>query len=158
MTDDKIRPLYMLDTNFFNALRDGTVLPECLIDRRLIATGIQEAELANTTEEVLRNDLRKAFDQAQTEWVPAAQLVFDMAGAGSDQASWGLNDKTHCAMLESLRELEGTKFGSNQVADVLIAETAMKRGAILVSDDKNLRTLASEFGVPVMCLKDFERR
>jgi hypothetical protein len=157
MTDDNAVPLYMLDTNFFNALCDGTLLPECLTDRRLIATSIQEAELANTKDEARRDALRTAFEQAQTEWVPAAQFVFDMAGAGWDEGSWGLNDKTHYAMLKRLRQLEGTKSGSNQVADVLIAETAMKRGAVLVSDDKNLRMMASEFGVPAMCLKDFER-
>ena len=61
-------------------------------------------------------------------------------------------------MLARLRELEGTKRGSNQVADVLIAENAMKRGAILVSGDQNLRIVASEFGVQVMALNDFARR
>jgi hypothetical protein len=149
---------YMLDTNVFNSLCDGTLLPESLTDRRLIATSIQEAELTNTTDEARRDALRTAFEQAQTERVPAAQVVFDMAGAGWEQGSWGLNDETHRAMLARLRELEGTKRGSNQVADVLIAETAMKRGASLVSDDKNLLMMASEFGVPVMCLNDFERR
>jgi hypothetical protein len=155
MANYSVSSPYMLDTTVFNALCDGTLSSECLIGRRLIATGIQEAEVANTTDEARRDALITAFEQAQTEWVPAAQFVLDMAGAGLDQGSWGLDDHTHRAMLASLRELEGTKRGSNQVADVLIAETAMKRGAILVSNDKNLRTMASEFGVQVMSLKDF---
>ena len=150
-------PLYMLDTTVFNALCDATLSPECLTGHRLIATGIQEAELAQTKDEARRNALRTTFEHAQTEWVPAAQFVFDMAGAGFDQGGWGLDDKTHYAMLERLREIEGTKSGSNQIADVLIAETAMRRGAVLVSGDENLRTMASEFGVPVMSLKDFAR-
>ena len=155
MANYPVSSLYMLDTTVFNALCDGTLPSECLIERRLIATGIQEAELANTTDKARRDALITAFEQAQTDWVPAAQFVFNMAGAGWDQGSWGLHDHTHRAMLARLRELEGMKRGSNQVADVLIAETAMKRGAILVSNDKNLRTMASEFGVQVMSLKDF---
>jgi hypothetical protein len=155
MTDDSVVSLYMLDTTVFNALCDGTLLPESLTDRHLIATGIQEAELANTTDEVRREALRTAFERAHTEWVPAAQFVFDMAGAGWGQGSWGLNAHTHRAMLARLSELEGTRRGSNQVADVLIAETAMKHGATLVSGDEKLRIMASEFGVPVLSLSDF---
>lgn|ERR1700734_1511154 len=148
---------YMLDTSVFNALCDGSLSMDCLVERRLITTGIQEAELASTTDEARRDALRIAFEQAQTEWVPAAQFVFDMAGAGWGQGSWGLNDHTHRAMLARLKELEGERRGSNQIADVLIAETAMKRGAILVSGDQNLCRMASEFGVQVMSLADFAR-
>ena len=61
-------------------------------------------------------------------------------------------------MLVRLRELEGVKGGSNQVADVLIAETAMRRNAVLVSSDKKLRALASEFGIEVMSPEAFARR
>jgi hypothetical protein len=146
---------YMLDTTVFNALCDGTLSRACLVDRRLLATGIQEAELANTTDGARRDSLGIAFEQAQTEWVPATQFVFGMAGAGWGEGSWGLNDHTHRAMLTRLRELEGTKRGSNQVADVLIAETAMKHDAILVSGDHDLRIVASEFGVQVMSLNEF---
>jgi molybdopterin-biosynthesis enzyme MoeA-like protein len=157
MANCPVSLLYMLDTTVFNALCDGTLSSECLIERRLIATGIQESELANTTDRARRNALRITFEQAQTEWVPAAQFVFGMAGAGWGQGSWGLDDQTHRAMLARLKELEGAKRGSNQVADVLIAETAMKHGAILVSGDYNLRVVASEFGVQVMSLNDFAR-
>lgn len=150
--------VFMLDTTVFNALCDGTISPDCLTGCFLIATSIQESELANTPDESRRDALRSAFDQAKTEWVPAAQFVLDMAGAGPDQAIWGVNDHTHEAMLIRLRELEGVKGGSNQVADVLIAETAMRRNAVLVSGDKKLRTLASEFGVEVLSLEEFARR
>jgi hypothetical protein len=97
-----------------------------------------------------------AFEIVQADWVPAAQFVFDMAGAGWGQGSWGMNDKTHKAMLARLRELEGEKDNwANQVGDVLIAETAMRRGATLVTDDAHLRTMASEFGVEVMSVEEF---
>jgi predicted nucleic acid-binding protein len=148
----------MLDTNVFNDFCDGNVLLDCLRGRRLLVTGIQEAELWNCEDEARRNALRDTFEKVSPDWEPAAQIAFDMAGAGSDQGSWGVNDHTHEAMLIRLRELEGVKAGSNQVADVLIAETAMRRNAVLVSGDKKLRTLASEFGVEVLSLEEFARR
>jgi hypothetical protein len=148
--------LFMLDTNVFNRFCDGLLPLDCLRRRQIITTGIQEAELRNTTDEARRNALLEAFEMAQANWVPAAQFVFDMAGAGWGQGSWGLDDRTHKAMLSRLRELEGEKENwANQVGDVLIAETAMRRDAILVSDDTNLRIMASEFGVVVMSVAEF---
>jgi predicted nucleic acid-binding protein len=123
-----------------------------------MATGIQESELRNTSDEARRNVLLDAFEMVQPDWVPVARFVFDMAGAGWDQGSWGLNDKTHQAILARLRELDRKRAkASNQVGDVLIAKTAMQRGAVLVSGDRNLRTMASDFGVEVMSLEEFTR-
>ena len=51
-------------------------------------------------------------------------------------------------MLARLQQLDPKKekFKLNQVRDILIAETAIKKGAILVSGDSNLRQVVSEFG------------
>jgi len=153
MSDDP--KFFMLDTNVFNEFCDGSLPLDCLRGRRLLVTGIQEAELWNCEDEARRNALRDTFEKVNADWEPAAQFAFEMAGAGFDQGSWGVNDHTHEAMLIRLRELERVKAGSNQIADVLIAETAMRRDAVLVSGDKNLRTMASEFGVEVMSLNEF---
>lgn len=153
MSDDP--KVFMLDTNVFNEFCDGSLPLDCLRGRRLLVTGIQEEELWNCKEEVRRNALRDTFEKVSADSEPAAQFIFDMAGAEFDRGSWGVNDHTHEAMLIRLRELEGVTPGSNQVADVLIAETAMRRNAVLVSGDKNLRTMASEFGVEVMSLNEF---
>ena len=156
MSDDP--KVFMLDTNVFNEFCDGSLSLDCLRGRRLLVTGIQEEELWNCKDEVRRNALRDIFEKVSADWEPAAQFIFDMAGAGFDQGSWGVNDHTHEAMLIRLRELEGVKAGSNQVADVLIAETAMRHNAVLVSGDKKLRILASEFGIEVLSLEEFARR
>jgi predicted nucleic acid-binding protein len=156
MTDDP--KFFMLDTNVFNRLCDGVLSLDCLRCRRLMATGIQEAELRNTPDETRRSALLDAFEIVRPDWVPAAQFVFDMAGAGWGQGSWGLNDGTNQAMLTRLKQMEGEKNKwTNQVGDVLIAETAMRHGAVLVSGDSKLRTMASEFGVEVMSIEDFAR-
>src|SRR6266480_1188606 len=45
----------------------------------------------------------------------------------------------------------------NQERDILIAETAVKNGATLVSDDRNLRKVVSEFGGRGIDALQFER-
>lgn len=77
----------MLDTSAFNALLSGTIGWNCLRGRHLIATGVQEAEIANTPDDMRRSELQAAFEKAGTEWTPASQFVFDMAGAGWDEGS-----------------------------------------------------------------------
>jgi hypothetical protein len=147
---------FMLDTNVFNRVCDGVLPFDCLRGRRIMATGIQQAELSKTSAEARRIALLDTFEIIQPYWVPTAQFVLDMPGAGFDQGCFGLNDGTHEAMLARLRELDrkNDKW-INQVGDVLIAETAMRRGAVLVSGDMNLRTMASEFGVEVMPIEEF---
>ena len=46
--------------------------------------------------------------------------------------------------------------GRNQVRDILIAETALKLDATLVSGDVNLRQMLSEFGGAVMSRDQFK--
>lgn len=59
-------------------------------------------------------------------------------------------------MLKRLRELDGkTRRGTNQLADALIAETAMRHKASVVSGDASLRKMCAEFGVGAMSLEEF---
>src|ERR1039457_2601842 len=76
---------------------------------------------------------------------PAA---WDIEGAGFDQAHWNDGSGNFDRMLARLQQLDPKKekFKLNQVRDILIAETAIKKGAILVSGDSTLRQVVSEFG------------
>jgi hypothetical protein len=63
-----------------------------------------------------------------------------------DQCKSG-DGKLFGRMIERLRELDPTrKKSANQQRDILIAETAIKLGAILISGDENLRQVVAEFG------------
>ena len=63
-----------------------------------------------------------------------------------DEGSWS-DDVTYERMLARLKQLDNSnKKFENQSRDVRIAETALKHGLTLVSDDTNLRTVMTEFG------------
>jgi predicted nucleic acid-binding protein len=48
------------------------------------------------------------------------------------------------------------KSSHGQVRDILIAETAIKNAAVLVTADSNLRQVVSEFGGHALSIKDIE--
>jgi hypothetical protein len=63
-----------------------------------------------------------------------------------DEAKWTAEDELFDGMLTRLIELDGKDRGDNQRRDILIAETATKNGLILLSADRNLRMVTTEFG------------
>jgi hypothetical protein len=106
---------YMLDTNVFNEFCDGSLPLACLRGRRLLVTGIQEAELWNCEDEARRNALRDTFEKVNADWEPAAQFVFEMAGAGFDRGSWGATitlTKRCLFACENLRALSPARIRS----------------------------------------------
>lgn len=138
---------YMLDTTLFNHVLDGKISPSSLEGRRLLATGIQRDELAQTRDNTRRTKLLAMFQAVNPEVVPASSFAFDIEGAGFDQACW--NDGSGCydKMLARLQQLDPrSKNAANQKRDILIAETAIKSGVTLVSGDANLRRVVTEFG------------
>jgi predicted nuclease of predicted toxin-antitoxin system len=83
--------------------------------------------------------------------LPASNFAFGIEGAGWGQAEWNDGSGNLEKMLNRLRQLDeeaGKKSREplNQDRDILIAETAIKNHAHLVSGDENLRRVVSEFG------------
>lgn len=79
--------------------------------------------------------------------VLTSSFAFDIEGAGFDEACWNDASGNYEKMLDRLRELDAKrKDQRGQMRDILIAETAIKNRATLVSDDGNLRQVVSEFG------------
>jgi hypothetical protein len=88
---------------------------------------------------------------------PTSSFAFDIEGAGFDEACWNDGSRHYESMLQRLKELDpNSKSFLNQTRDILIAETAIKNGATLVSGDKNLRQVVSEFGGRAIDHKQFE--
>jgi predicted nucleic acid-binding protein len=138
---------YMLDTNVFNAVLDGRALPASFVGRCLLVTGVQAAELRATEKPERRAALLAAYEELRPTSLPASSFAFDIEGAGFDQAYWNDGSGNFERMLVRLRQLDPkNKSAPNQVRDILIAETAIKNGATLVSGDSNLRQVVSEFG------------
>ena len=141
----------MVDTNVFNHALDGKIPTNAFAGRRLLVTGIQAAELGATQKPPGRREaLLAALAQVMPAQAPASSFTFDVDGAGWDQAYWNDGSGNFEKMLERIRQLDraGKKKPKplNQVRDILIAETAIKNHAILVSGDSNLRRVVSEFG------------
>ncbi len=137
----------MLDTVEFNHLLDGKISVTSLESRRVAVTGIQKAELGATKNWERRVSLFTVFNSVDPEILPTSSFALDIEGAGLDQAYLNDGSGNIEKMLSRLRELDAkNKNPLNQVRDVLIAETAIKNKAILVSHDDNLRKIVFEFG------------
>jgi hypothetical protein len=146
-----VHQAYMLDANVFNDVLDGNVLLPPFIRRHLLlVTGIQPNELRATRNPERRAALLAVYEEISPTPVPASSLAFDIEGAGFDQAYWNDgsgNFEKMFARLQVLDKKPGKKKNdSNQMRDTLIAETAIKNGAILITGDSNLRIVVSEFG------------
>lgn len=137
----------LLDTNIFNAILDGSVRPETFAGYDLIATHIQQDEIAKTPNIIRRTELEGFFKSVVKERVPTSALVFGVSKWG--QAKWG-NSKLFTKMLARLKQLDAQSKKSprryNQENDILIAITAVCDRLALASSDSNLRKVVSEFG------------
>lgn len=152
---DADRP-YMLDTNVFNHVREKKISLASFTGHHLLVIGVQADELRATKDTQLREKLLAAFEEINPEGVLASSFAFGIEGAGFDQACWNDGSGNFEKMLDRLKQLDrkNKKKKSldpcdlllNQLRDVLIAETAIKNKATLVSADKSLRKVVSEFG------------
>ncbi len=157
-------PPFMLDTNVFNTVLDGKISLASFEGSRALVIGVQWDELSRTRDPERRSALLKTFEMVNPEVGLAASFAFDIEGAGLDQACWNDGSGKFEKMRQRLHELDKPKKRSkkkaeevflNQERDVLIAETAIKVGAVLVSGDKNLRQVVAEFGGRAIAPSEF---
>lgn len=148
----------MFDTVIFNRIRDGQLPIESIRGRRVFVTPVQREELRATPVTKKPEALLATLQLVNPEYVPAT-LTFDITGAGFDEGVFGDGGFDFDGMLASLRrrdeKLSKVKGQLNQVRDILIAESALRITAILVSDDRNLRDVMVEFGGSAMSSTGF---
>lgn len=156
----------MFDTNVFNRIRDGIVSVQALAGNvEVFATHIQLDELQRTKDQGRRDALAAVFAAVVTKAmptdsfvlgvsrlgqarlggqrvVPTASAIFGISNYG--QASYTTDDDLYAAIRTRLDSLNGAK--SNNLQDALIAETSIKAGHVLVTDDTDLAVVAKEFG------------
>jgi hypothetical protein len=146
----------MLDTNVFNRVLDGQISLSSLAGHRLLVTGIQRDELNKTKDDVRRTALLATFEAISPEVGLASSFAYGIEGAGYGEAYYNDGSGNFQKMRKRLQELDHKKKKPlNQERDILLAETAIKNGATLVSDDRNLRQVVSEFGGYAIELKKF---
>jgi predicted nucleic acid-binding protein len=156
---------YMLDTTVFNDALDGKISSAVFAGRRVIVTGVQAAELRATKNTTRQAALVAKFEEIKPTLLPASSFAFGIEGAGWDQAEWNDGSGNFGKMRDRLRQLDKEsrkknkdplKQELNQERDILIAETAIKNHAALVSRDENLRRVVSEFGGCAITPAQFE--
>lgn len=166
----------MFDTNIFNRIFDGVVsLDEMGKSVVVHVTHIQRDEIGNTSDPVRRGALQKVFRDATSTTVATNSFVLDVsrldaASIGDDrvvptgslvwgitawgQGKWGVGELFQTLKAE-LDTLNGGK--SNNVHDALIAETSIKGGYLLVTEDRDLDSVAKNNGGQCMSLTDLLR-
>ena len=142
---------YMLDTNVFNNVLDGKIPVEEFRGLRVLATHVQCDELNETAvkDPTRAVALLNVFNQIEPDVKSTSSAIWDVSK--SDQSSWSNEDGILKSMLDRLRELDAAtgkkhRDARNPRRDALIAETAIKNKAILISGDQNLRRVVEEFG------------
>jgi predicted nucleic acid-binding protein len=164
----------MFDTRAFNLVLDGACPVDALKDRVVAyATHIQRDEINNTKDPERRSALLQVFKEVVSESVPTDSLVLGVSRIGEarlggervvptasavwgvsrwDQACWTANDNLYSPIKADLDKLNKSK--RNNVQDALIAETSMKGGYVLVTDDTDLIEVTRRYGGKCVSLEE----
>jgi predicted nucleic acid-binding protein len=139
---------YMLDTNVFNDVADGKISLEAFDSHRVFATHVQLDELSASKSERAAA-LLKEFERIGPTEVSTTSATWD--ASKWDQSGWTPEDGCYQKISARLHELDvqaGKKHRDwkNPVRDALIADTAIRRGLVVVTGDENLRCVVEEFG------------
>jgi predicted nucleic acid-binding protein len=150
---------YMLDTNFFNRVVAGEIAVDLIARYAVFATHVQRDELGRTRDDAKRAQLLAAFDAVGPGMKPTSTAVFD--DSKWDECQWSADDGVYEAMLARLEALDRASDKPwkefNQSRDIRIAETAIKNGLMLVTNDANLATVMLEFGGNTITAEQFKK-
>lgn len=140
----------MFDTNIFNRILkcpaelskfDGKVIAH--------ATHIQRDEISNTSDTVRRDALNQIFDHVTSAIVPTESFIWGITAWG--QGRWGVGD----LYMELQADLDNLNKGkANNIQDALIAETSIRGGYILVTEDRDLASITKKHGGQCMSLQE----
>ena len=143
----------MLDTNIFNRVLDHEVpleqLAECV---KVYVTHVQEDELDNTKCSERRTALKQVLAGLDPDKRPTESFVWDVSRW--DLGKWSGEDNLYDPIKA---ELDKRKPKKNNIQDALIAETAIKNGYTLVTEDRNLREVAAGFGASCMTFEELQQ-
>jgi predicted nucleic acid-binding protein len=129
----------MLDTNVFNHLLDGSINPAQFAGKVLVATHVQRDEINQTRDPNRRASLHQLFAQTISKEAATSSMVAGISVAGSACPSDG---ELLLRMKNELDKHNGDQRGNN-MKDALIAETALRNGWTLVSNDADLIDVAT---------------
>ena len=153
----------MLDTNVFNDVLDGKIDIANLKGLRLKATHIQWDEIGNTKDQGRKDALLSIFEFLTEETTPTTSAVFGISVFGAacpgssgivptESAVWGISrwgaakwgaDNILTGLRQQLDALNKKK--RNNVHDILIAETSVRNGWVLITSDSDLFLVVTKY-------------
>ena len=150
----------MFDTNVFDKVLDGKISVESIAESvDVYATHIQSDEIDRMPKPERKNHLQQVFakffsgdprsDDGRV--VATESAVWDVSRW--DSAKFGDGDLYG----NILNELNNIKKKPNNIQDALIAETAIKNGFVLVTEDTNLRRVSRKHGATCLTFEDLLR-
>jgi predicted nucleic acid-binding protein len=140
---------YVVDTNIFNKLVDGTInVADLPSDGPFVATHVQIDEINNTKDSERRVRLSLVFAEVRPNIVPTESFVVGVSRLGHGKLSDGVLFKKLKQELDALN-----KSKSNNVQDVLITEVAIVNGFTLLTTDRDLAEVVEKQGGKVVHFK-----
>lgn len=142
---------FMFDTNIFNHILDSKIKFEDFPEKfDFFITHIQEDELGKTQDLDRKELLLKIFKKINQENIPTESAVWDISKW--DMAKFGDEN----SLYEKIKsDLDKKEQRQNNIHDALIAETTIKNGLILVTDDSDLLEVTQKYKGEVITLKGF---
>jgi len=176
----------MFDTNVFNRILDGIISLESFADIMVpYATHIQHDELQHTKDQRRREALLTVFNhvmsgstettgfaldtptinQAQlsgrpdeielTEGRMTQTLSAVWGGSKWGESMWSSNESLYPVLRA---ELDHKRADPNNVQDALIADTAIRGGYVLVTDDTDLEQITRKYGGQCILVRELIRQ
>ena len=168
----------MFDTNVFNRILDKVLTIDALNGQvNAHATHIQRDEIMRTPDDERRKALEAVFTNVTGAGVPTSSLVVGVSRVGAarigakrivstssavwDVSAWGLakwsaDDNLYTPIKTDLDALNNGK--KNNVEDALIAETAIKDGYVLVTDDRDLAAITKKYHGECLSVRELLQR
>ena len=144
---------YVVDTNIFNRLADGTISqPDLPQNSEFIATHIQLDEINHTQDAERRARLLLVFAKMAPSIVPTETWVLGKSRLGEFKLGEGHQYSDIKAKLDSKNANR-----INNVDDALIAEVAINNGYGLITSDNDLASVARDKGIHVIFISPNQR-
>jgi len=168
---------YMFDTNIFNRILDEGINMSYLPKAQYYITHLQYDEVEKTGDETRRRDLLGILQTVSNKKYPTKSGVFDVsrfdeaffsereesAIKPTTSAVYGISKyglakygsgSLYETILDKLNEVK-PKEKENNIKDALIAETSIKNGFFLVTNDDALHKIVRNLGCKVLNWEEF---
>src|SRR5262249_44058116 len=123
----------------------------CFADERCLPRTSSLTKLGRTPDQAKKAELLQTF--AAPDRLATETSVWD--DTNWDEGQWPADDGLYEKLLQRIRELDKKDKLLKQSRDSRIAETTIKCGLTLVTDDKNLSQTTVEHSGQVMTLEQF---